>query len=492
MTSRHGPWRPRLHTLRGRILAGTVALMLMVFALVGVVTVVALHTFLDHRLDQELVAAGNRFSVGLEHPNDHDADNDPSQFQGVSGQATGTLGARVVAGKVTVAAVVVGGDQAPATVSAEARAVLGRLTASDQIREVRLPGLGTYRVAVSAGADGDLLVTGLPEHPVHEIVSRLVVIEAVVFGAALVVVALVNAGFVGFATRPLERVADTASAVAELPMSSGAVTIDARAPVPKARDGEAGQVAVALNRLLDQVDSALGDRQRSEDRLRLFAADASHELRTPVAVVRAHADFAMRAAADAPVEVVEALARIAAEAERMGRLVDDLLLLARLDAGRPLARDEVDLTRIALESVGDARVTGPGHRWQLELPEEPLIVIGDDHALRQVVANLLANIRTHTPAGTTARLHLAATATGEVTLTVHDDGPGLPGGLEQRVFDRFVRGTDPRAASTTSSGLGLAIVAAIVAAHHGSVDISSSSTGTTVRVLLPVGVLTAG
>ncbi|MDQ2796353.1 MAG: HAMP domain-containing histidine kinase [Actinomycetota bacterium] len=485
MTTRRWLRYPRLHTLRAQILAGTVALMLIVFALIGVVTVVALHTFLDHRLDQELSAAGNRFSVGLEHPSDHDADNDPSQFQGVSGQSAGTLGARIVNGSVTAAAVVVGGDEAPARVSDEAREVLGRLTASGEVREIRLPGLGSYRVTVTNGADGDLLVTGLPTRPVDDIIDRLVIIELVVFAGALVVVALVNAGFVRFATRPLERVAETASAVAELPMSSGAVSIEERAPVPKARDGEAGQVAVALNRLLDQVDSALGDRQRSEDRLRLFIADASHELRTPVAVVRAHADFAMRAAEETPADVVRALRRIAAESERMGRLVDDLLLLARLDAGRPLVSEEVDLTRIALESVGDAKVTGPEHGWQLDLPEEPVTVPGDDHALRQVVANLLANVRAHTPPGTTARLRIVPTPDGGASLTVEDNGPGLAPDLQARVFDRFVRGTDPRAASTTSSGLGLAIVAAIVSAHHGSVDLSSSPGGIAVQVELP-------
>jgi two-component system OmpR family sensor kinase len=228
----------------------------------------------------------------------------------------------------------------------------------------------------------------------------------------------------------------------------------------------------------------LRDRQSSEDRLRRFIADASHELRTPVAVVRSHSEYAQRVGADLPPAVQQSLSRITSESERMGHLVEDLLLLARLDSGRPLAAEPVDLTRVVLDAVSDARVAAPDHRWQLDLPAEPVVVVGDRDALHQVVANLLANARIHTPPSTTVRTTLAESATA-VELSVSDDGPGVPAELLPTVFERFAHGVDPRSESTRSSGLGLAIVAAIVHAHQGTIDLDSGPDGTRCDVRLP-------
>ncbi|MEO9133795.1 MAG: HAMP domain-containing sensor histidine kinase, partial [Jatrophihabitantaceae bacterium] len=179
--------------------------------------------------------------------------------------------------------------------------------------------------------------------------------------------------------------------------------------------------------------------------------------------------------------------RIAAESERMGHLVEDLLLLARLDSGRPLAADPVDLTRVVLDAVSDARVAGPDHRWQLDLPTEPVQVEGDRDALHQVVANLLANARVHTPPGTTVQTGLTDSS-GAITLSISDDGPGISAELRPSVFERFAHGTDARSSTTGSSGLGLAIVAAIVHAHKGVIDLDSGPGGTRCKVRLPAPV----
>jgi two-component system OmpR family sensor kinase len=180
-------------------------------------------------------------------------------------------------------------------------------------------------------------------------------------------------------------------------------------------------------------------------------------------------------------------------------LVDELLLLAQLDAGRPLAREQVDLTRLALDATSDARAAGPEHRWQLDLPDEPVVVRGDEHRLRQVLANLMSNAAKHTPAGTTVTTALALdTADGTVKLSVTDDGPGIPPDLLPTLFERFVRGDTARShgEGSTSTGLGLAIVDAVTAAHGGTVDVTSEPGRTRFLITLPMpdptGELTAG
>jgi len=470
--------RPR--TLRAKVVVGTLATIAVAFALVAAVTVIALHRFLVDRLDQQLTAAGTRFTNHLDGSDDRDADNGPHRFDVVAGQASGTLGASVRDGHVE-AATIIGDDNHSTSLSTAARDVIAGLSAGGP-RDVDLPGVGEYRVLIVHDHDGDLIVTGLPKKPVDDTIAQLVLIESIVFGVALVAVGLANAGLVRLTLRPLRRVADTAKDVATLPLTSGEVVLPERVPAETGSGGdEVTQVSVAFNHMLDEVESAFAAREASEDRLRRFIADASHELRTPVAVIRSHAEYAQRVGDE---EMTRSLRRIEAEADRMGHLVEDLLLLARLDSGRPLAREEVDLTRIVLDSVSDARVAAPDHHWQLALPPEPVTVIGDDHALRQVLANLLANARTHTPAGTHVRVVLREQP-GNVLVEVTDDGPGVPPELAGRIFERFVHGADERAAATGSSGLGLSIVAAIARAHHGSVAFDPAPGATTFRIELP-------
>ncbi|WP_245881822.1 sensor histidine kinase, partial [Streptomyces milbemycinicus] len=448
-------------TLRARLTAGLVVLLAAASLAVGLTTVLALEGFLVRRLDQQLTAAGGRFPASLEHGERPDADNRPD----TRGQSAYTFGARLKGGEATQAAVVHDNTDTRVPLTGADQQALAQLPVDGRGHDVRLSAIGAYRVLAVAGDDGDVLITGLPLRPVAETVHRVELVEAVVFGSALAVTGVAGALWVRLSLRPLRRVTATAAGVARLPLASGEVAMPAPVPDTDPRT-EVGQVGAALNRMLGHVGDALARRHAGEERLRQFAADASHELRTPVANVRGHAELALRHHGPVPAEVRHALERIQSESQRMSTLVDDLLLLARLDAGRPLARGSVDLTRLVLDATGDARAAGPDHRWTLELPEEPVTVTGDEHRLQQVVANLLANARTHTPPGTevAVRLGVRAGQTGLTELTVADDGPGIPEALQAEVFERFARADPSRSRAAGNTGLGLAIVRAVVAA----------------------------
>jgi len=456
-------------------------------AAVGGAAVLELNGFLTGRLDQQLRDAGQRFPASLEHrvkPPDHDGDEHGDTRR----QPAGTFGARLVAGAVTNAAVVRSGSDTTglgAPLSEGDERTLAAVAVDGRGHSVLLSSLGGYRLMAANGSPGEVLITGLPLEPVESAVHRLELVAAVVFGAALAVTGVAGAVWVRWSLRPLSRVAATATRVSELPLASGEVNLPPRAPGDDPRS-EVGRVAVAFNRMLGHVENALTKRHASEERLRRFAADASHELRTPVASVRGHAELALLHPGPVPPEVSRALERIAAESARMGEMVDDLLLLARLDAGRPLERSPVDLTRLVLDTVTDARAAGPGHRWTMELPQEPVKVTGDGHRLHQVLANLLANARLHTPAGTKVTVSLE-TEGATVVLTVHDDGPGIPEEIQPGVFERFTRADHRRRPEHQGggAGLGLSIVAAVVEAHQGSVGLESRAGATTFTVRLP-------
>ncbi len=278
-----------------------------------------------------------------------------------------------------------------------------------------------------------------------------------------------------------------------LPLESGEVSLPAGVPDTDPAT-ETGQVGIAFNRMLGHVETALRRRAASESRLRRFAADASHELRTPLAAIRGYAELALRHPGDSPETVTHALDRVLSESTRMSVLVDDLLLLARLDAGRPLSSEPVDMTRLAIDATSDAQVARPGHRWVLELPDDPELVLGDEHRLRQVLGNLLSNAGRHTPDGTTVTVRVSgALPAGEpgsgtesvshgtlppaprLVISVTDDGPGIPAALLPDLFERFTRADSSRTHATdaSSTGLGLAIVDAVVTAHHGAVLVTS-------------------
>ncbi|MEW1865633.1 HAMP domain-containing sensor histidine kinase [Streptomyces sp. NPDC088194] len=470
-------------TLRARLICGLVVLLAVSCAAVGIAAVLTLRSFLTDRLDQQLTQAGGTFPASLEHrgPGEPDADN---AHVDTRRQAPGTFGARLLHGKVTAAGIVRSGADTSVTLTAGDKAAIAAVPVDGRSHRLELSALDDYLVKAVDGDDGDVLVTGLPLSGVEDAVTRLVAVEGAVFGGALLVAGAAGAFWVRWSLRPLRRVAATAASVTALPLASGEVALPDRVPDTDPRT-EVGQVGIALNRMLGHVENALGRRHASEERLRRFAADASHELRTPVAAIRGHAELARLHPEPVPPGVARALERITAESVRMGGMVDDLLLLARLDAGRPLARDPVDLTRLVLDAVDDARATGPDHRWVLDLPEAPITTTGDPLRLQQITGNLLANAHQHTPAGTrvTVRLRQDRAST---RLVVEDDGPGIPADILDTVFERFARADHTRpGAQGHGAGLGLAIVQAVATAHGGTAEVRSRPGRTSFTVTLP-------
>jgi two-component system OmpR family sensor kinase len=249
---------------------------------------------------------------------------------------------------------------------------------------------------------------------------------------------------------------------------------------------EIGQVGSSINRMLGHVSDALAVRQASEVRVRKFVADASHELRTPLAAIRGYAELTRRVESGAVSEdVAYAMRRVESEAARMTTLVEDLLLLARLDAGRPLEAAPVDMSVLVVDAVSDAHVASGDHVWSLDLPADEVVISGDVARLHQVLANLLTNARVHTPAGTKVIVSLSPRADGGAVFCVVDNGPGIPESLLPDAFERFARGDSSRSRAAGSTGLGLAIVAAVVEAHGGSVNVASRPGETAFTVTLP-------
>ncbi len=462
------------HSLRTRLVAITLLLLAIASAVVAVLTTIALRQVLISRLDADL-RVSTRVLIHAEpgsSPTVMLADRGP--------RPPDSLAAVVRDGSVLAAEVYpLGGDRRD--VPEAELADLTALPVGARPSSVDLGPLGDYRVVASRVPTGDVVVSGLPEAPVQDIVSGLVIIELIVAGVTLAGAGVAGAVVVRRELKPLERVAATAAHVSALPLDRGEVSLVERVPDVDPRT-EVGQVGSALNRMLDNVGSALEARHESEMQLRQFIADASHELRTPLAAISGYTELTRRGELSADAE--HSLARIASQTERMTALVEDLLLLARLDAGRPLERGEVDLTRLVVDAVADAHAAGPDHRWELAVPEQPVAVPGDGPRLAQVLANLLANARTHTPPGTTVTVGLAAEPPG-ARLSVVDDGPGIAPDLLPHVFERFARGSTSRSRHDGSTGLGLAIVRAVVAAHDGTVEVASRPGHTEFTVRLP-------
>ncbi|WP_037956894.1 HAMP domain-containing sensor histidine kinase [Streptomyces sp. PRh5] len=395
--------------MRTRLVVSAVALIAVVCAVIGTVTTLALHSYLQGQVDDDLRASIGRF---LNKPGpERELPRDDVLFVASPGQPIGTVGARFgQGGEISMSGK---SNDSPMTNEVDAESRVDPLTSGQQkaiaavpldgdVHTIDLPGLGGYRaVAQSDHRDGGIILA-FPLDQTQETVNTLILVEVCVAAAGLGAAGIAGAAMVGISLRPLRRVAATATRVSELPLHSGEVALRERVPASEADPRtEVGQVGAALNRMLGHVESALAARQESETRVRQFVADASHELRTPLASIRGYAELTRRGREEIGPDTRHALGRVESEAGRMTGLVEDLLLLARLDAGRPLECAEVDLSPLVVDAVSDARAVGSDHEWRLELPDEPAVVHGDDARLRQVLVNLLANARTHTPAGTT-------------------------------------------------------------------------------------------
>ncbi|GMA29266.1 sensor histidine kinase [Arenivirga flava] len=471
-------------TLRRRLVVSIVALLAVLGAAIGTVSVVTLESVLVSRFDQQLAAAValSRDNVG---PYGYGGSL-PSADELLARQPLGTIAVIDSEGYGMRGFIV-----APkgASVGTADQMELALHAARDgQPVSTDLGGeLGEYRLLAATTENGDSLVVGLPMRDVNATAAALTTAIVLVILAGLILAAIAATVIVRLALRPLQRVAETVSHVAELPLDRGEVALSVRVPEGDTDPGtEVGQVGAAVNRMLGHIGSALEARQASENKVRRFVADASHELRTPLASIRGYSELTRRGGHELPDDVVYSIGRIESESLRMTELVEDLLLLARLDEGREIRRAEVDLTALLIDAVSDAQAAGPDHVWQLDLPEEPLTVTGDGPRLQQVVVNLLTNARVHTPEGTTVRVGLRADA-DEVVVSVADDGPGIPEGILPSLFERFVRGDASRSRKAGSSGLGLAIAAAIVQAHHGRIDVDFEPGATEFRMALPAG-----
>ncbi|MBV1946982.1 HAMP domain-containing histidine kinase [Streptomyces sp. BV129] len=496
-------------TLRTRLVVASVVLIAVVCAVIGTVTTLALHEHLYQQLDRKVREIAVR-AVGRPHPSP--VPLDPAAAALASAVATESPAERVTTLLTrgpnqtrTVAAYVRDGAIVSGAVSDEQKdgsGVFKRMRAERLTDEqttalatvpqdgsahtVHLPGLGDYLVRYAVSRDSaDRYYVALPTAEMDGVVDTLVLVEVCVTVAGLVAASLAGTVIVGVATRPLRRVARTATRVSELPLHSGEVNLSERVPDAECDPHtEVGRVGAALNRMLDHVNGALHARQESETRVRRFVADASHELRTPLASIRGYAELTRRGRETVGPDTRHALGRIESEAARMTLLVEDLLLLARLDAGRPLQFDRTDLAPLVVDTVSDARAAGLDHTWRLDLPDEPALVTADAARLQQVLVNLLGNARRHTPPGTTVTARVRRQ--GErMRVQVEDDGPGVPAGLLPHVFERFARGDSARTRATGSTGLGLAIVRAVVTAHGGTVEVESAPGRTVFTVGLP-------
>ncbi|MFE0276455.1 sensor histidine kinase [Streptomyces sp. NPDC058992] len=483
-------------SLRTRLVVSAVALIAVVAAVIGTVTTLALRTYLYGQKDEQLRGVALRAAgppPGA--PGGGPRAPEPLRFVTGGGAPLGTVGAQVAADGDLGGGVVstqqdsdeLGPRVTDRALTGAEKAALTGVPRDGRPHTVELPGLGDYRVEYRAGGNGAFLV-GVPLAEVHSTLTTLVVVEICVTAAGLVAAGLAGGAVVGVALRPLRRVAATATRVSELPLHSGEVALHERVPEAEADPGtEVGRVGAALNRMLDHVHSALHARQESETRVRQFVADAGHELRTPLASIRGYAELTRRGRERPGPDTRHALTRIESEATRMTGLVEDLLLLARLDAGRPLAYRSTDLPPLVVDAVSDARAAGPEHVWRLELPEAPAVVRADPERLQQVLVNLLANARTHTPPGTTVTAAVRSLeCRTAVVLEVRDDGPGIPPALLPHVFERFARGDASRSRHAGSTGLGLAIVHAVVTAHGGTVGAASAPGRTVFTVRLPL------
>ncbi|MEU7602779.1 HAMP domain-containing sensor histidine kinase [Streptomyces sp. NPDC041003] len=498
------PW-----SLRTRLVVSAVALIAVVGAAIGTVTTLALRSYLVGQLDEQLTTS---VGMAVRIPAGKPARQNSTGFVTAPGSPLDATGVRLdPAGTVlgTARNVRVEGvpEDAPPLTEPQSRVLAAAARKAAQAAQAAqaaaggqggqgvraqprpvdadLPGLGAYRVL--AAPDGSLALA-FPLSEVDSIVRTLVGVEVCVTLAGLIAASLAGQALVGVALRPLRRVAATATRVSELPLHKGEPALHERVPDAEADPRtEVGQVGAAINRMLGHVSSALTARQQSEMRVRQFVADASHELRTPLASIRGYAELTRRGREEPGPDTRHALGRIESEATRMTGLVEDLLLLARLDAGRPLssADTETDLAPLVVDAVSDARAAGPGHHWRLSLPEEPAPVRADPARIQQVLVNLLANARTHTPPGTTVTACVSR-ETSAVRLMVEDDGPGIPPELLPRVFERFARGDASRSRTAGSTGLGLAIVQAVVTAHGGRVGVRSEPGRTRFEVVLPL------
>jgi two-component system sensor histidine kinase TrcS len=474
---------------------GVSALVTVVVFGIGALSVYSLHTYVTTMSDAEVSHSLAAFEHSFKKLRTYEAPGTEvgdrrGALNDFTGQAPGTLIAVLRGGAVADSAVFSDGDTEDASASATAP-IEASDWSSDAPRTIDMGDMGNYRAASVDVGDGERLVSAVSMESANRVVAKKTVAVIVMTVAAAVLAGIGTVVLLRRALRPLRRVAATAAKAASMPLADEDHRITTRVRhADSDPDNEVGIVGETLNRLLANVDSALAARAASDRRMRRFLTDASHELRTPLTAIQGYAELTRQESASLPPTTEYALARIESEARRMTALVGDMLLLSRLDEGQGLEVRRLDLRGLVVDAVNDAEVSAPDHRWLVELTDEPVWLLGDEARLHQVISNLLANARFHTPPGVTVTTTLG-TVTGDtgprVELKVTDDGPGIDRKLLPELFGRFVRGNESRAGEVSSTGLGLAIVASIIEAHGGTVTADSGDGTTEFRVLLPIG-----
>jgi two-component system, OmpR family, sensor kinase len=471
-------------SLRLRLLLGVFVLAAIALVAADAATYTSLRSFLLHRVDQSLEAGHAQVErTVLGSASGQSGDGPDGRGIGPTAQGIDWYQVRTASGQQLAGGFLVGAGsppKLPAQISVPTTAAPGdpHGERAAYFTVAAQDGSTSYRVraSIDPSQPNQVLIIASSLHDVLGTLHRLLLIEALVTAAALAAIGGLGFWVVRIGLRPLRRIELTAATIA-----AGDLTQRVERAEPKT---EVGRLGLSLNTMLHQIETAFRAREQSERRLRRFVADASHELRTPLAAVRAYAELFERGAAERPQDLARSMSGITRESERMSLLVEDLLLLARLDEGRPLEQEPVDLAAVVTEAVDAARVVEPER--PVEVAVVPAIVTGDRARLRQILDNLLSNVRAHTPAGTPVSVALEA-ADGQVALRVADQGPGLTDEQATQVFERFYRVDSSRTRASGGVGLGLAIVAAIAHAHGGTAAIETMNKGgATFVVTLPL------
>jgi len=464
-------------SLRGRLLIGVMTLVVLGLLIVDIATYATMQSFLLSRVDSQLTLGRAVAVRALGGPNEGPGSTSAAEFP------TGTV-IELVAPDGTVLTTKVSG---PAFASlSTGRPVLPRTLPNAGMDKVG----SAYNVAGTGGVAafrmidwpedsfaGDFVVFAIPIVDVQSTLSQLLLQEVLISLGVVATTAILALLIIRIGLRPLQRMGAVAQDIA-----AGDLT---KRVAPATSKTEIGRLGLALNGMLSQIEAAFAERTESNNRLRRFIADASHELRTPLTSIRGYSEMLRRGASESPSDAELARRRIEEESVRMSTLVDDMLLIARLDQGRPLERKPVDLQTIATDAADDARAVAPQREITLTAPGS-VVVEGDDLRLRQVVGNLVRNALVHTPQQTAIEIGVS-TDNGTGRMSVIDHGPGLQAKEMDHIFEPFYRADPSRSRDSGGAGLGLSIVSAVVSAHGGKVNVKETSGGgVTFEVELPL------
>ncbi len=484
------PGGTRAVSLRARVVTTLVIVVSMGLAVAGIATWLSVRSFEISRVDAELQLA----QVPVAHALDVASFNPGSAaHQALESLPSGTVGAVVNGSGKPLLWVFPfgtnqpGGTRPPSPPRVPSSALGPAQKAGNGISfstSAYLAG-SSYRILTRSLPSGNYFVVGMPMSDVTDTLAHLALAEAIVGAGVLIVLGLAARGVVGVGLRPLEQMVDTAGAIA-------AGDLSRRVPAD-GESSEIGRLGTALNEMLSHIEASFAAQAASEERLRRFVADAGHELRTPLTSIQGYAELFRRGAASRPDDLALAMRRIEQESARMRGLVDDLLLLAKLDERKSLSMGPVELSLLAADAVSDAHAIDPERPIALDCPVE-LEIVGDEARLRQVFANLISNALAHTPAASPIKVRVSSSGSGPgsagALIEVEDRGPGLEPEDAARVFERFYRAERSRSRTMGGSGLGLSIVQAIAAAHGGRASVTSvRGQGATFSVFIPSGPL---